>query len=148
TYQWSFTNQASQPAHTSSEINPTYNFNQPGTYTANLIVTASNGCTVEKESTFVVYPNPVIEIEYATECFQLVNFNAISSHADNLNMTYEWDFYNNNTVDKTEKSFTHYFENAQPVDTRLKATDSRGCSSQVINPIIIVEGKADIVFPN
>lgn len=147
-YQWSFTNQSSQPVHSSSDTNPIHTFDQTGTYTANLIVTASNGCTVEKESTFYVCPNPVIEIEYAAECFQLLNFNAVASHADNLNMTYEWDFFNNNAIDKTEQSFTHYFENSQPFDTRLKVTDSRGCFSEVINTIMVIEGKADIEFPN
>ncbi len=147
-YQWTYTNQSSSSTLSSTETNPTELFDQTGAYTANLVVTASNGCTAEKDATFHVYPNPMISIDYMTECFQIIDFNAIASHADHLDMTYEWDLYNDNTIDYTSKSFSQYFESALPFDTRLKVTDSRGCYSEVVNTIAVVEGKADIEFPN
>lgn len=145
-YQWVFSSSSS--SQTSTVANPVETFGQYGTYTASLTVTSSNGCTTEKNASFEIYPNPVIGIAYLPECFQLINFDAEASHPDQLEMTYEWDLFNNNVIEETNKSFTQYFESAIPFDARLKVTDSRGCFSEEISTIVVVEGKADIEFPN
>jgi len=103
---------------------------------------------VNKVIPFTIFPNPAVQMEYATECFQVVEFNAVATHADNLQMQYEWDIYNDQIIDYNVPSFSQYFESAQPFVLRLKVTDTRGCFTELTETISILEGKADIEFPN
>ncbi len=148
TYQWTITNQSTQQTTTSTETNPTITINSAGNYTATLIVTSSNGCTTEKSVSFEVYANPTATIVFEPSCFQIGNFHADAKSLNNLDLTYEWDIYNDQTVDYTTVDFSQYFESAAPFDIRLKVTDTRGCIVELVQPIKILEGKADIEFPN
>lgn len=147
-YQWTITNQSTQQTTSSTENNPTITLDKAGNYTATLVVTSSNGCTTEESVTFEIYANPTAKIEFTPSCFQIGNFHADAKSLNNLDLTYEWDVYNDNSVDYNTVDFSQFFESAAPFDLRLKVTDTRGCSVEVVQPIKIIEGKADIEFPN
>ncbi|OJX39393.1 MAG: hypothetical protein BGO87_05310 [Flavobacteriia bacterium 40-80] len=147
-YQWTITHQGTQAVVNSTDANTSLILDKTGAYTASLTVMSSNGCTVNKVIPFTIFPNPAVQMEYATECFQVVEFNAVATHADHLQMQYEWDIYNDQIIDYNVPSFSQYFESAQPFVLRLKVADTRGCFTELTETISILEGKADIEFPN
>lgn len=55
TWQWDFGN-PNDPNDQSTQQNPTYTYNAPGTYTVNLNLTSTEGCVASTSQTFTIYP--------------------------------------------------------------------------------------------
>lgn len=143
---WMITNASQQTIATGNTSTLEVDIATSGNYTATVNVTSSNGCTTVVQKEFEKKQIPNFTLEYDTECFQVANFNAINN--DGQNLTYSWDIYNNGEVDYNTPSFSQYFDDATPFVIRLSASNDLNCSHEIIENIAIVEGKADIEFPN
>jgi PKD repeat protein len=145
-YNWNF------PGNNSSLQNPSFQFSSPGIYPVTLTVRATNGCGVSNVTRNVkIYPNPTIAI---TSDFLIpgqvctkdsVLFQDASSPQTNISR-WKWDFGNNNlSFIQNPKAYFQFNQAGQTIQVSLKASDSSGCGTPVIKPIIPVAG-ADVQF--
>ncbi|MDE3235450.1 MAG: PKD domain-containing protein [Bacteroidota bacterium] len=129
---------------TSTQVNPTRTFNTPGTYTIQLIVSATNNsCKDTLVKSLVVNPSPVADfssrmISYSDNSITL-SFNNNSSITSG-NIHYEWNF-----GDGQVSSFlapSHAFaNNAVSTVVKLKAISDHGCEVSVSKVVSLINGQ-------
>jgi len=141
---WSFGD-----GYTSTDQNPTYTYENPGTYTVGLIVVTDAGCddTLIRPNYIQVYGQPVADFYFFPEIckvyepavtFSLYNTDYISSVL--------WDFGDGNTSFDFP-SVTHSFPSVEETYTvTLIVTNADGCSDTITKAIQCID---DILeFPN
>lgn len=114
----------------SQEENPTYTYDQIGTYDVVHVATDVNGCTdtiVEPGLVTVIGSVIDFEVTSAVGCDTLaVNFTDLTTPANSVS-NWLWEFGDGNTA--TVENPTHIYQNAGVYDVTLTITDDGGCVS-------------------
>jgi PKD repeat protein len=123
-YQWNFGN-----GDTSSDQNPTYTYQTPGSYTATLVVTDDNGDSDSAPLTIEVIDNLVPQVSAsATPDSGVVpfnvNFNASVTNGD-APLSYEWNF-GDGTPTSTAANPSHSYTTGGSYTATVTVTDSNG----------------------
>lgn len=136
-FSWQFGNGGS-----SSQQNPMYNYNQPGTYNVTLTVTTNNGCTGIVTKQVTVHPNPTVNfaISDTASCSPVcVNFYDLSTITGNSSIvSWSWNFSNGtSTVQNPSNCFTAGAINPVSYTVKLIVTTNFGCVDSVTKTNLI-----------
>lgn len=127
-YQWFF-----GTGDNSQAENPTYTYDQIGTYDVTHVVTDVNGCTdtiVEPQLVTVIGSIVNFEVGNTVGCDTLaVTFNDLTTPPNSVT-DWLWDFGDGNT--STDSNPTHVYQNAGAYDVSLTITDLGGCTSTIL----------------
>lgn len=121
--------------------NPKHIYTQPGDYTATLTVENNNGCATGLQQTIHVNKAPAAAFKFSdSDCeTRDITFTDQSVANEGTLSTWLWDFGDGTTTvtQTTAQPFTHRFAAAGTYHVSLTVTSSKGCSSTVINDIVI-----------
>ena len=146
-YDWTLTNPLDPTFNESfSDTSFTYIFPQPGTYYIQLYVESENGCVDSIADSVVVYPNPVADFTYITDCFQTNHFQQTASPAQGL--TYIWDMDMDGAPDTTLPVFTYVFPDSSDQNVNLQVYDINACTSDTTILVDVKGGVDNPVMPN
>ncbi|MBK9046013.1 MAG: PKD domain-containing protein [Bacteroidetes bacterium] len=123
-YNWSFGTGA-----TSALADPTYTYNNHGTYAVQMIVTNLGGCADTATATIVVDPSPVAiaQADVTTGCSPLtVNFSEASTDA----VSYIWNFGDGST--STSQTPSHTYTTGGSYTVTLIVTSATGCTDTLV----------------
>lgn len=116
----------------SQEENPSYTYDEIGTYDVTHVVTDINGCTdtiIEPELVTVIGSIVNYQVDDATGCDSLaVSFSDLTSPPNSVT-DWLWDFGDGST--STEENPTHIYQTAGSYDVSLTITDLGGCTSTI-----------------
>ncbi|MFP4095592.1 MAG: PKD domain-containing protein, partial [Cyclobacteriaceae bacterium] len=143
-YQWTF-GEASNPLGTSFEENPTFVFEQAGTYPVSLRVETAAGCfyNYTEEVNIPAAPRAAFSASPVNGGAPLaVNFSNSSSGGD----TYLWDFGGLGSSSEANPSFT--FDTPGRYTVSLSVSNALGCEDRFSTTIQVVEPVIDIALTN
>jgi gliding motility-associated-like protein len=128
-HQWNLGN-----GQTSSQQNPTYNYNNPGVYNITLTVTSTGGCTDSETQPLTINSIPVASFTAPQTCHgNAVPFTNTSTILGNANLNYQWNFGNGNTSNQTNP--TQLYANPGQYLVTLIATGPGSCSDTVTQTV-------------
>lgn len=111
---------------TSSNQNPSYTYQQPGVYTAQLIAENAAGCTDTVVGDVIVNPTPAVSISGIDTCLNdETSFTNSSVPQDNTITDWSWDFGDGNSA--TGVDATHTYADHGTFTVSLTATTDSGC---------------------
>ncbi len=123
-FEWDFGD-----GNTSTDENPSHNYNSPGVYDVELIIATGASCGDTIEQTAVAYAAPAADFTVDPVC--LNNTSAFQENAtitpvdgDQIN-SYEWDFDDGNT--SVQQSPSHTYMGEGVFDVSLIVTSNYGC---------------------
>ncbi|AKB34216.1 cell surface protein [Methanosarcina siciliae HI350] len=130
---WDFDNDGNVD---STEQNPSYTYNDAGSYTVNLTVTNADGSDSEVKDAYIVVSGPLPEAPVANftatptagNAPLTVNFTDASTGTVS---SYAWDFENDGTVDSTEQNPVHTYVAEGNYTVSLTVTSAGGSNSEV-----------------
>lgn len=136
-FSWQFGNGGS-----SSQQNPIYTYNQPGTYNVTLTVTTNYGCTGTVTKQVIVHPNPTVNfaISDTASCSPVcVNFFDLSTITGNSSIVqWNWDFSNGtSSTQNPSNCFTAGAINPVSYTVKLVVTTNFGCVDSVTKSNLI-----------
>jgi gliding motility-associated-like protein len=128
-FKWSFGN-----GDVSTQKNPSYTYNTPGTYDVTLEITSPGGCNdkIIKKSFITVLPPPVIDFrsDDSVSCTIPAGY---TFHAYTVNaVKWEWDFGDSSTSNQENAKKTYFGTGTFTVS--LTATFSNGCVVKQTKP--------------
>lgn len=128
----------------SSALNPSFTYNNPGTYNVSLTVTTNGGCASSANGTVTVHPLPVANFSADASCLgETTLFADGSSITDGSISTWNWELGDN--TQSTLASPTHTFATAGNFNATLIVTSNQGCTD-TINKIITIHGLPEANF--
>jgi PKD repeat protein len=144
TYAWDFTNDGTRD---STSQNPSFTYQNTGTYTVKLTVTNAVGSDVETKNGFItVTAVPVAPVAAFTVDKQSGNTPLTVRFTDQSTgtspLSYAWDFDNDGITDSTVKSPTFIYTTAGTYTVNFTVTNSLGSDSEIktdhitVNPTI------------
>ena len=144
-YVWSF----GAGQDTSINVNPTYTYLQPGTYTVTL--RASNETDVEvvevKQQIIEVYPVPIAAFQVRPEVVFLPSNPVFTANNSFGASFYRWDFGDGFTSEDFEP--THVYEQTGIYDISLYVENEFGCSDSVlVENAVMAEDGGEVLVPN
>ena len=138
----------------SSEYNPTFHFEESGTYTVKLLVTSAEGC---RDSLILwnyisTAPQPHIDFAATPETCMMSETNGeiaftafISENVDgNPNNLITWNFGDGQTTEN-ETNTSHVYSSWGDYIVSLSLTTDSGCGDSISHTIVIED---DLIFPN
>lgn len=141
-YEWHFGDGA-----VSSEVNPQYVYQKPGTYVVVLKASCGKGDISYDIDTIVVHENPNVKNMQAKQDMDAlrnypVEFSSIAQRADSV----QWDFGDN----QSSQAFSpvHVYQRTGNYRVKLRAWSENLCYDSLIYALKIVEPKGKIIFPN
>ncbi|MFY0672096.1 MAG: PKD domain-containing protein [Bacteroidia bacterium] len=121
----------------SSQINPSYQYSNAGSYTVELTVTTNNFCTSKLSQAIKVFELPNVDFEINDTCeadeISLTNNSTIANGA----LSFAWDFGNGNTSNAKTPSLVYTNDGSYLVE--LKAISNAGCADSLSKSISIFE---------
>ena len=134
---------------TSSEINPSYQFNDPGTYTVTLQIEPDDGCGDSYNLDIVVSPLPEPDFTFTEICegnaMEFTNTSTIE--APFTIDEYEWDILNNGISNYFTENPSHTFNDAGVFEVALTVTSNLGCEATIIQEVVVFDDpEADFSF--
>ncbi len=129
-YQWNFGN-----GQTSTQVNPSHSYSQPGTYVVTLIAISDQGCTDTASLTLTIYPVPVAHFTAMNHagCGPLPVYFTDSSFIDSGNIiAWQWNFGDGGT-DSVQNPVHIYLHSGQ-YQVSLTVTSDNGCQHTVTIP--------------
>lgn len=141
------------PGPGSTACNPTFSYNQPGTYIVSATITNGSGCTFNGSTVITVSTPPVVDYSASDTLFCdppfLVNFTNNTTGA----ATYLWEFGDGGISTSTNPSHTYqtlpvFSSTGQPYfyNVTLTATNAAGCSTVIVKPAYITTGQTGAFF--
>ncbi|HCX24974.1 MAG: hypothetical protein CMB80_20260 [Flammeovirgaceae bacterium] len=121
TYSWDFGD-----GSTSTAVNPSHEYDEPGTYSVNLQSTSSFSCQTNEVITVVVYEQPIADFTFDNICLDETASFVNTSFGSGL--SYTWDFGDGNS--STETSPSHTYEAAGLYSVKVSIENASGCSSE------------------
>ncbi|MBQ6156815.1 MAG: gliding motility-associated C-terminal domain-containing protein [Bacteroidales bacterium] len=144
----------SRVAFSSTDEDPVFQINEPGTYSLIMKMTTPDGCkdSIAMYNAIVVNPQPIAEFEadpaisMLSENGGVVNF---INYADQDMVTggagsFYWDF-DDGTIDSVNFAEPHTFASWGDYNVTLHVESNSGCSSEITHTIVI---ESDLIFPN
>ncbi len=130
-WQWSFGN-----GQTATTANATMLYNQPGIYSATLVVRDTNGCQSSKLIPSYVNAKGKPSADFTTfnsphHCVSPHNVQFDNKSSGNFPLTYQWKFGDGNT--STTENPAHSYHTGI-FDVELMVTDRNGCKDTVFKP--------------
>lgn len=121
-YLWNFGD-----GNTSTLINPSHNYNSPGTYDVSLVVTNSQGCadTIEQNN-YITILNPQMPSFSANDSLGCAPFQVMFTDLSINGQAWYWDFGDGNY--STLQHPSHTYQNAGSYHVSLTVTYPNGCS--------------------
>jgi PKD repeat protein len=146
-WMWDFGNSA-----TSTQPNTSACYTQPGTYTAELVVSTIYGCSDSTSTNVTSYAVPTAAFSSST-AGSTVNFSDASTGGSG-NFTYAWDFGDGNTDNTANPSHTYAQDGNYMVC--LMILDTIGCADTVCQQVPIITtviphsklSEAVLIYPN
>lgn len=133
-WQWDFGDNSG----TSTTSNPSYTYNQPGTYNVNLTVVSDSGCINTYSSSIDVYANPVANFTVNNACLaEVVQLNDISTVNNSSIVSWAWDYENDGVIDDTNQTAQNLYQNAGTYNPLLIVYSAQGCADTVIKTVTI-----------
>jgi gliding motility-associated-like protein len=129
-WQWDFSNGSS-----STEQNPNLVFSSDGNYTAQLIVTSSDGCKDTAKSSIEIYPLPVVDYTTNNICLNEISYFSNLSYLSSGSMSYQWDFNDGNA--SVTQSPNHTYTNDGSYKVKLIVTTDKGCMDSITQLLTI-----------
>lgn len=140
--------------NSSTQINPSHNYNLEGNYTVKLLVTAPNGCVDSISHNLTVYPKPAVlfSLNNITQCIKgnlyiINNSSSISSGT----LSYNWTF--GDGITSTLINPVHTYSLPGNFIIKLVTLSDKGCKdslSQTVvvnpNPIITINANQGITL--
>lgn len=145
-WQWDFGDNSG----TSTTSNPSYTYNQPGTYNVNLTVVSDSGCINTYSSSIDVYANPVANFTVNNACLaEVIQLNDISTVNNSSIVSWAWDYENDGVIDDTNQTVQNLYQNAGTYNPLLIVYSAQGCADTVIKTVTIHPMPvADFTFSN
>lgn len=149
-YQWDFGDGNTATRTNNSAF--TLQYAKAGTYTINLTVTNTNGCTNKSSITITIHPLPVANFTLPDVCLadasaQFTNASTIVDGSD-AELTYVWNFGDGNSTaannTSTVKNPSHKYSAAANYTVTLTVTSKDGCTSVVKTQTLTVNGSIPI----
>ncbi len=138
-YNWTFGD-----GQTSTQINPTHQYNKWGNYNVSLVTTDNHNCTnelIQYGAVTTEYPNPKFVANDSTLCIGDI---ATFASAVPLSISsYLWTFHDGTT--STEPAPTKVFSADGTFDVQLYVVDKHGCDTLSIEPNFIKVQKLPVV---
>lgn len=132
----------------SEDTNPTYIYNNSGTYNVTLVISDSSGlCRDTVIQQVQVFTAPNIDFEANPTIGQPplpVNFLNTSSGASN----YSWDFDNGNFANTNNNTVFQEFNNVGTYDVELTGVSPEGCIGSKVVTIIVEFPDIELEIPN
>jgi gliding motility-associated-like protein len=129
TYQWAFGD-----ASTSTAINPSHVFPNPGNYTVQLISSTAFACRDTTALLIVVDTIPVAAFSASTECLGFATL--FSNSSTGSIVSYSWNFGDGSSAGTTSNPVHTYPANGT-YNVSLTVTNAFGCTSTVTHPVIV-----------
>lgn len=133
-YDWLF-----ETGETSTQTDPSYSFNTPGTHNVQMIVTSLNGC----QDTIVLPVNahhiPVAAFNLPAPCLPggTYFYDASSVISDTIS-SWSWNFGDGET--STDENPVHQYSSAQQYTVTLTVASGFGCSNDTVVDVNILPG--------
>jgi gliding motility-associated-like protein len=144
TYQWHFGD-----GGTSTADNPTYVYNQPGTYSVTLVATGINGnsSTLIKVDSVVVHPRATAYFVLQPEEVIVPSEPVFTYNLSGNATTYHWDFGDGTVSDQFNP--VHYYTEAGDYDVLLIANNQWDCPDTFrVESAVTGKVSGDLTFPN
>ena len=114
--------------------NQSHNYNAPGTYNIQLILT-SGTCTDTFTAPVTVHPMPTADFNFTNVCDGLVMPLTDNSNISAGNIT-QWDWnYGDGTPNGNTQNSTHSYTNCGPYNVTLTVTSDSGCVDVITKPV-------------
>ena len=138
-FQWNFGDGGN-----SSEVNPSYVFDESGDYTVTLRMTGKNGVIYTKQENFHIFEKPeaIFELDENAKLDGPVNFYNYSKSAQ----YYKWDFGDKQTSSLSEP--VHYYKQPGTYHVKLKVWTENQCYDSLVIFNAFTDQQNDITFPN
>ena len=157
TFDWAF---GDDDATVSTEANPTFAYDEAGTFSVALTVTDGEGASTTVLTTAIItepvnaLPTAEITAPATADEGDSVSMSGVNSNdPDGSIVSYAWDFEDDGVIDATGVSAATTYATAGTYNIRLTVTDNAGATDDdvhtiVINPVIAnVPPTADITAP-
>lgn len=135
TYHWDLNDVYTPAVDTTSLIDPSIVYTNPGSYSVTLTATSARGCIDTYTATSTVLAYPISDFSVADHCedslLTLVNNSSITPSAG---LTYHWDFGNGDTSIAVNPNYSYPGFGSQSIT--LEAT-SNGCTSSLTQSVTI-----------
>lgn len=141
-YLWNFGN-----GDTSTAVNPTYTYTEPGTYVVELTAGNADVKDVSRAHTISVYTSPKADFEIAPEYSYLPNAMITTYNKSKNGYSYVWYFGDGDTSQMYQP--THEYTKVGTYDIALAVTSREGCYDSIMIPQaakVLLECK--LLFPN
>lgn len=151
--EWIVFDQNFHITHYSSDFNPSFRFDEAGSYTIKLIVSTLEGCkdSITKWNYIITSPQPNIDFAYTPESCMMSETNgeiAFSAFlSDNVGSSIElltWNFGDGQTT-TGEVSTSHTYSSWGDYIVTLSLITDSGCGDSVSHVVVIED---DLIFPN
>ncbi len=153
-YEWWILDENALTILSSTQREPTFKIEEPGTYSVCLNATTKDGCTdtLIRWKYLTVHAQPIAEFTPDPEISLMGENNGqvyFHNYADSTLLTdgdtrFRWDF-NDGEVDSTTFSPTHTFAQWGDYNVKLTIETGAGCSDEIVHTVVIEQ---DLVFPN
>lgn len=132
---------------TSTEINPTHTYEEPGTFIVELRAGNENSSRTSRKHTVEVYPNPTADFTVAPAEVYLPNAQVSFYNQADEGFEYRWYFGDGQRDTAYETSYLYSQEGVY--DVALYVTTDKGCSDSVLQEgAVTVKLKCEMLFPN
>jgi gliding motility-associated-like protein len=141
-YTWHFGD-----GYTSTAANPGHQFEDPGTYNVNLIVSNSTGCVDTAFATVTAYnvPNAAFSLSYNSEVYTVGMSELFLNNLTSGGIQYLWDFGTGDMSTFFEPSYE--YEEAGTYTITLYTVNQWGCKDETQLPLV-VKFPEDVFIPN
>ena len=124
------------PSGTSTQQNPTYAYNSPGTYIVVLTVTSDSGCVDVQGKSIEVFPLPTPAFTAPNVClYDAAAFASTSTITSGSITTWQWDFGDTDT--SLSENTTHTYNADGTYNVRLIVISDNNCTDTLIQTIDI-----------
>ena len=119
--------------HTTDDTiqNPTNNYAIANTYTIELIVTTTDGCSDTTTNPITIFPMPIASYSYTDTCFGIANnFTDNSTVSSGTITNWDWDFGDSQTSNLEDPTHDYLIEGIYSVE--LIVTTNNSCSDTIV----------------
>ncbi|MDP4263499.1 MAG: PKD domain-containing protein [Bacteroidota bacterium] len=148
TFQWNFGDPGSGANNTSTDINPTHLYNDPGTYTITMVANDPNTCNKTDTTTFtiIVYEKPLADFSFTPVTPVENTPNTFTNLASGIATKFKWLFGDGDTLLTTSRApVQHQYNATGTFNACLVAFNDVGCSdtacksvSTIVVPVLDV----------
>jgi len=135
-YLWTF----GDGSPTNNTQNPSHLYNNPGAYTATLIVTSTGGCSDVQTHTVNVYDAPQANFTTSNVCLNTVaTFNNTTQNPQHGSLgNFSWNFGDGSPLDTTHWNSSHQYNSHGTYQVTLITQNANlGCADTITIPIVI-----------